>query len=76
MLPAPSWPSTSGGGSGSVPLVADRSLWQTPQAASLIMTSPRCGASTLTVSTTTGWPTSRQMTARACWVMMVSSVKK
>ena len=37
--PAASWPSTIGGGSGKVPLVADRSLWQTPQAA--IFTSPR-----------------------------------
>jgi hypothetical protein len=55
-----------------VPLVAERSLWQTPQAASLIITSPRCGGSTLTVSTTTGLPISRLMTARACCIMLAA----
>ena len=48
-----------------VPLVADRSLWQTPQAASLIVTSPRRGGSTAMVSTTTGAFSSRAITARA-----------
>ena len=36
-----SWPSTSGGGSAMVPLVADRSEWHTPQAAIFTVTSPR-----------------------------------
>ena len=48
-----------------VVVVADRSLWQTPQAASLIITSLRRGASTTMSSTTTGWFSSRQTTARA-----------
>src|SRR6185436_4476016 len=61
--PAPSWPRTSGGGKGMVPLVADRSEWQTPQAASFTVTSPRFGPSTLMVSTTTGLFSSRQTAA-------------
>ena len=61
--PAPSWPSTSGGGSAMVPLVADRSEWQTPQAASFTITSPRLGLSTEMVSTTTGLFSSRQTAA-------------
>src|SRR5512147_2810785 len=61
--PAPSCPSTSGGGSGMVPLVAERSEWHTPQAASLTVTSPRLGPSTEMVSTTTGLLSSRQIAA-------------
>src|SRR5215475_12495638 len=60
IVPAASWPSTTGGGSGIVPLVAERSLWQTPQAPILIITSPRFGDSTVIVSTTTGLFHSRQ----------------
>ena len=63
--PAPSWPRMIGGGNGIVPLVADKSLWHTPQAASLIITSPARGGATSMVSTTTGWLFSRQMTALA-----------
>ena len=66
MVPAASWPSTTGGGSGIVPLVAERSLWQTPQAPILIITSPRFGDSTVIVSTTTGLFHSRQRTAFDC----------
>ena len=61
--PAPSWPRISGGAKAMVPLVADRSLWHTPQAASLIITSPACGGATSICSTTTGWFNARQMTA-------------
>ena len=61
--PAASWPSTSGGFIGMVPLVAERSEWQTPQAASLTITSPRRGDSTVIGSTTTGLFSSRQRTA-------------
>src|SRR4051812_39567281 len=50
---------------GMVPLVAERSEWQTPQAPTLIITSPRLGASTVISSTTTGLFNSRQRTARA-----------
>ena len=48
-----------------VPLVADRSLWQTPQAAMRTVTSPWRGAATSICSTTTGLPTSRARTAFA-----------
>ncbi len=61
--PAPSWPSTSGGGSAMVPLVAERSEWHTPQAASFTITSPRLGESTVISSTTTGLFSSRQTAA-------------
>ena len=30
MIPAPSWPMTTGGGNGMVPSMTDRSLWHTP----------------------------------------------
>ena len=69
IVPAASWPSTTGGGSGIVPLVAERSLWQTPQAPILIITSPRFGDSTVIVSTTTGLFHSRQRTALDCLAM-------
>src|SRR5688572_7559356 len=68
--PAPSWPRTSGGGSAMVPLVAERSEWQTPQAAIFTVTSPRFGPSTEMVSTTTGLFSSRKIAAlplRAIW---------
>src|SRR5258707_115890 len=68
--PAASWPSTSGGGMGIVPLVADRSEWHTPQAPSLTVASPRRGGSTLISSTTTGLPSSRQITAFALYAML------
>ena len=64
-VPAPSWPSTTGGGSGITPLAADRSLWQTPQAEIFTMTSPARGGSTQMSSTVTGAPCARAMTARA-----------
>src|SRR6267378_1213731 len=67
--PAASWPRISGGGIGIVPLVADRSEWQTPQAPSLTVTSPRRGASTVISSTTTGLLSSRQTTAFALYAM-------
>src|SRR5690606_9431205 len=69
IVPAASCPSTSGGGSGIVPLVADRSLWHTPQAPILTITSPRFGDSTVTVSTTGGLFSSRQTTALPCLAM-------
>ncbi len=48
-----------------VPLVADKSLWQTPQAAMRTVTSPCRGAATSICSTKTGLPTSRARTAFA-----------
>src|SRR6267378_3967587 len=63
--PAASWPRISGGGMGIVPLVAERSEWQTPQAPSLTVTSPRRGGSTVISSMTTGLLSSRHSTARA-----------
>src|ERR671937_2253980 len=63
--PAPSWPSTSGSGSAIVPVIAERSEWHTPQAASLTDTSPRLGASMEIDSTTTGLLCSRHTTALA-----------
>ena len=41
--PAPSWPSTIGGGSGMVPFWTDRSEWHTPDATILTCTSPGPG---------------------------------
>src|SRR3954468_20961535 len=61
--PAASWPRTSGGGIGIVPLVAERSEWQTPHAPSFTITSPRFGPSTVISSTTTGLLSSRHRTA-------------
>ena len=55
-----------------VPLVAERSEWHTPQAASFTVTSPRLGPSTAIVSTTTGLFSSRQITAFDLWVMAES----
>jgi hypothetical protein len=46
-----------------VPLVADKSLWQTPHAASRIMTSPWRGDCTSMCSTDTGKPSCRATTA-------------
>src|ERR1051325_6450514 len=63
--PAASWPRTRGSGIASVPLVADRSEWHTPQAASFTVTSRALGGSTLISSTTTGLLSSRQTAARA-----------
>src|SRR2546430_14446108 len=63
--PAASWPRISGGGIGTVPLVAERSEWQTPHAPSLTVTSPRRGGSTATSSTTTGLFSSLHPTAFA-----------
>ena len=63
--PAPSWPSTSGSGSAMVPVIADRSEWQTPQAPSFTVTSPRLGGSTAIDSTTTGVLCARQSAAFA-----------
>src|SRR5882724_55845 len=63
--PAASWPSTSGGFIGMVPLVAERSEWQTPQAPSLTVTSPRRGPSSSISPTTTGLFNSRHRTAFA-----------
>src|SRR5258706_2291463 len=63
--PAPSWPSTRGSGSAMVPVIADRSEWQTPQAPRRTNTSPRLGPSTLISSTWTGLLCSRQRTAFA-----------
>jgi hypothetical protein len=40
MTPAPSWPSTAGGGCGIVPFMHDRSEWHTPVASILTRTSP------------------------------------
>jgi hypothetical protein len=55
----------------SVPLVAERSEWHTPQAETLTVTSPRFGGSTLISSTTTGWFNSRQIAARALRDMLI-----
>src|SRR5688500_7732860 len=63
--PAASCPSTRGSGSAMVPLTAERSEWQTPQAPIFTITSPRLGGSTAMLSTTTGLLSSRQSTARA-----------
>src|SRR5439155_26788395 len=63
--PAASWPRISGGGIGIVPLVAERSEWQTPHAPSLTVTSPRRGGSTVTSSTITGLFSSLHTTAFA-----------
>src|SRR5450759_3760713 len=69
-VPAPSWPRISGNGMPMVPLTADKSLWHTPQAPSLTITSPRCGDSTSISSTTTGALFWRQMTAFALRPML------
>src|SRR5512138_2077801 len=66
IVPAASCPSTTGGGSGIVPFVAERSLWHTPHAPIFTITSPRFGDSTWIVSTTTGLFHSRQRTAFDC----------
>src|SRR5690606_20287779 len=71
--PAPSCPSTSGGGKRMVPLAADRSLWQTPQAASVMVISPCLGGSTRISSTCRGAFHSRQTTAFAILDMLFSS---
>src|ERR1051325_9646131 len=63
--PAASWPRMSGSGIASVPLVADRSEWHTPEAASFKVTSFPLGGSTVISSTTTGRLSSRQIAARA-----------
>src|SRR5690606_12256931 len=68
-MPAPSWPRTSGNGNAIVPFVADRSLWQTPQAFISTSTSPAWGFCTVIVSTTTGALSSRQTTALD-WMLM------
>jgi hypothetical protein len=62
----------SGGGIAIVPLVAERSEWQTPQACSFTVTSPRFGGSTWISSTTTGWFSSRHTTALALRAMLIS----
>src|ERR1700722_14662799 len=54
------------------PLVADKSGRHTPQAASLIIPSPRLGGCTVMRSTTTGFPISRQITARADFTIQYS----
>src|SRR6476659_8133994 len=72
--PAASCPSTSGGGSGIVPLVAERSEWHTPHAAIVTSASPRRGASTLISSTTTGLFSSRHRTALALCPIRVSII--
>ena len=73
--PAASWPSTSGGGSGIVPLTADRSEWHTPQAAILTTTSPRLGASNVISSTPTGLFSSRNTTALPLRAMLFLPLK-
>ena len=40
-VPEISWPSTAGGGKATSPLITWRSVWQTPQAATLTRISPR-----------------------------------
>src|SRR5690349_13783985 len=67
--PAPSWPSTSGSGSGIVPVIAERSEWQTPHAARRTVSSPRLGGSTLISSTVIGWLCVRQIAALALRAM-------
>ena len=42
-MPAPSWPSTMGGGSGMVPFWTDRSEWHTPEATIFTLHSPGPG---------------------------------
>src|SRR5690606_19902255 len=68
-MPAPSWPRIRGRGKAIVPLVAERSLWHTPQAFISTSTSPAWGFCTVIVSTTTGALSSRQTTALD-WMLM------
>ena len=42
-MPAPSWPSTTGSGFGVAPEITFQSEWQTPLAASRMLTSPGPG---------------------------------
>ena len=51
-MPAPSWPSTIGVGSGIVPFWTERSEWHTPEAAISMRTSPGPGAAMLMSSRT------------------------
>ncbi len=51
MTPAPSWPSTTGAGCGSEPVMAWRSEWQTPVASIWIFTWPGPGSATVRSST-------------------------
>src|SRR5690606_22244179 len=73
-MPAPSWPRTSGNGKATVPFVADRTLWQTPQALISTSTAPAWGFCTVIVSTTTGALSSRQTTALD-WMLMGSRLR-
>ena len=52
--PAPSCPMIPGASAGSPPLMADRSLWQMPDARTRTRTSPGPGSGTVIVSTVTG----------------------
>ena len=57
-MPAPSWPSTMGGGSGIVPFWTERSEWQTPEATILTLASPGPGgAISMSLWTCTSSPT-------------------
>src|SRR5215813_12109794 len=58
-----------------VPLVPDRSEWQTPTAPIFTITSPRPGESNATSSTTTGLPSSRATTALPLRAMGEASFK-
>src|SRR5579885_601294 len=51
-MPAPSWPRTDGAFQGMVPLMTDRSEWQTPAASILTFTSVGPGSATSSLSVT------------------------
>ncbi len=73
MRPQASWPSTTGGGIGMVPLEAERSLWQTPMASIWIITCWAFGESTSISSISTGFAQSRATTAFDFFAMTSSS---
>src|SRR5712692_5752305 len=61
--PATSCPYTAGTGPSHAPSTNDRSLWQTPHAATRTETSPSAGGSSSTFSTVSGWLNSLQTAA-------------
>ena len=62
-VPATSWPSTAGSGKAISPLITSRSECHTPQAATLISTSPARGLGSRTSSMLSGEPTSSKTAA-------------
>lgn len=63
-VPAPSWPRTAGTGTRIVPLVRDRSEWQTPAAASFTRTWPGPGSGRSMSAISSGEPTAGSTAAR------------